>query len=86
LQIKDGVCAMARIVYCGIGDRARRVPEAEQSLLGAEPGEALFRAAAAIASDMIEPESDYHADAAYRHDLMRTLTRRALVQAAGRCG
>jgi len=86
LEIKGGVCAMARIVYCGIGDRARRVPEAEQSLLGSKPDEALFRAAAEIASDLIEPETDYHADAAYRHDLMRTLTRRALVEARGRCG
>jgi aerobic carbon-monoxide dehydrogenase medium subunit len=86
LRIENGVCEIARIAYCGIGDRARRAPEAEQSLIGAEPGEALFRAAAEIAGDLIDPESDYHADAAYRRDLMRTLTRRALVEAHGRCG
>jgi CO/xanthine dehydrogenase FAD-binding subunit len=86
LRVQNGVCEMGRIVHCGIGERARRAPEAEQSLLGRKPGEALFRAAGETASALIEPESDYHADAAYRRDLMRTLTRRALVEAHGRCG
>ncbi len=86
VNVQNDVCETVRIAHCGVGDRARRVPEAEQSLLGQKPDEALFRATGERASQLVEPESDYHADASYRRDLVRTLTRRALVEAHERCG
>jgi len=86
LQVKDGACQAARLVYCGVGGRAQRVPEAEQALVGRAADEAAFRAAARIAGERVHPPSDFHATAAYRRDLVTTLTRRALTQALARSG
>jgi len=85
MQVKDGVCASVRIVHCGIEDKAKRALEAELMLLNSKPDDALFRRAGIKASQVIEPESDYHADDAYRRDLMKTLTHRALTEAYERC-
>jgi CO/xanthine dehydrogenase FAD-binding subunit len=86
LQVKDGTCQAARLVYSGVAGRAQRVPEAEQALVGRTADEAAFRAAAGIASQRVHPHSDFHATAAYRRDLVNVLTRRALAQALARCG
>ena len=86
LQVKDGTCQAARLVYSGVAGRAQRVPEAEQALVGRTADEAAFRAAASIASQRVQPPSDFHATAAYRRDLVHVLTRRALAQALARCG
>jgi len=86
LQVKDGACQAARLVYCGVAGRAQRVPEAEQALVGRAADEGAFRAAAGIASQRVHPDSDFHATAAYRRDLVNALTRRALAQALARCG
>ena len=85
LQLKDGVCETVRLAYCGVGSRVQRIPEAEQALLGSLPDEAAFIKAGDIASQRVEPESDFHADEIYRRDLVRTLTRRTLIEARGRC-
>lgn len=84
LQVQDGMCQAARLVYCGVADRPQRVPEAERALVGRRADEAAFREAATIASQRVEPRSDFHATAAYRRDLVNTLTRRALAQALAR--
>ncbi len=84
LGLKDGVCETVRLAYCGVGDRAQRVAEAEQALLGEKADEALFQKAGEIAGRTIDPQSDFHADAEYRRDLATTLTRRALIEAHGR--
>ena len=86
LQVKDGTCQAVRLAYSGVAGRAQRVPEAEQALVGRTADEAAFRAAASIASQRVHPDSDFHATAAYRRDLVSTLTRRALTQALARCG
>jgi CO/xanthine dehydrogenase FAD-binding subunit len=85
IQVKDGLCAAVRLVYCGVGDRPERIPEAEQVLLGKPPDETLFREAGEIASRKVDPLSDFHADETYRRDLVRVLTRRTLIEAHGRC-
>jgi carbon-monoxide dehydrogenase medium subunit len=85
LRLTNGVCEAARLVYCGAGDRPACVIEAEQSLLDRQPDEALFRAAGEIASRGVDPESDFHADAIYKRDLVKTLTRRTLIEAHARC-
>ncbi len=85
LRVKGGVCEAVRLVYCGVGDRARRASEAEQTLLGHKPDEALFRKAGETASQGIEPHSDFHADEVYRRDLVKALTRRTLTEAHQRC-
>jgi len=81
LGLKDGLCETVRLAYCGVGDKVRRIGEAEQALVGAKPDEALFAKAGEIAAAAIDPQSDYHADPEYRRDLTATLTRRALIEA-----
>ena len=56
--------------------------EAEAILAGQKPGAETFRAAAEAAADAVEPLEDVHADAEFRLDLVRAVTRRALEQAA----
>jgi len=81
----SGKCAGSRIVLFGVGEKAVRATDAEQSLLGEAPGEAAFeQAAAKAAADLDEPLSDVHASAEYRRDLARVLARRALLDAADR--
>lgn len=85
LQVQAGLCTAARLVYTGVGDRATRVTAAEQALVGQPANEASFRQAAELAARAVDPSSDFHATAEYRRDLVRALTRRALLQALARC-
>jgi CO/xanthine dehydrogenase FAD-binding subunit len=85
LQVQDGVCQSARLAYSGASDHATRVPAAEQALSGQPANEASFRQAGEIAASQLDPSSDFHASAEYRRDLVRALTRRALLQALERC-
>ncbi|MFN2643657.1 MAG: xanthine dehydrogenase family protein subunit M [Burkholderiales bacterium] len=67
----------ARIAIGGVEDRPTRCPPAEAVLAqGGSPADA----AKALAA-MVKPMEDIHADAAYRKDLVRATTQRALEQA-----
>ncbi|HZS69095.1 MAG TPA: xanthine dehydrogenase family protein subunit M [Burkholderiales bacterium] len=67
----------ARIAIGGVEDRPSRVAAAEALLVqGRSPADA----AGAVAS-AVRPMEDIHADAAYRKDLVRATTERALAQA-----
>jgi carbon-monoxide dehydrogenase medium subunit len=67
----------ARIAIGGVEDRPSRVAAAEALLLkGGSPAEA-----AKAVSTAVRPMEDIHADAAYRKDLVRATTERALAQA-----
>jgi len=81
LRIANGVIVEPRVGVGGAEAFARRIPEAEAALTGRPPEAAVLRAAAAAAADAIEPLEDIQADAAYRRDLVRAMTRRALEQA-----
>jgi carbon-monoxide dehydrogenase medium subunit len=83
-DLASGRCAHSRLAYAGVGDHAMRIPAAEDALDGASPHEAAFEAIAAKAAEAVNPPEDVHADAAYRRDLVRSLTRRALTAAARR--
>jgi aerobic carbon-monoxide dehydrogenase medium subunit len=83
-DLDSGRCAHSRLAYAGVGDHAMRIPAAEAALNGASPHEAAFEAIAAKAAEAVNPPEDVHADAAYRRDLVRFLTRRALTAAARR--
>jgi aerobic carbon-monoxide dehydrogenase medium subunit len=77
----NGTITQARIALGAVADRAIRCPEAEAALLGERGGEAVFEAAARLASDALEPPSDVHASSGYRRHLARILVVRALTQA-----
>ncbi len=82
--VDGGRCAHTRLAYGGVADHAVRLAAAEAALDGESPREAVFEEVAAKAAEAVNPPEDVHADAAYRRDLVRTLTRRALSAAARR--
>jgi len=85
LRLEGGRCVDPRLVVFGATDRARRQPEAEAVVAGRPPDESVFEAAGARVAETVEdPIGDVHASEEYRRDLARVLSRRTLVEAAGR--
>lgn len=82
LSLDQGRIAAASLAYAGVGAHAVRLAEVEKLLLGNAPSDALFAQAGEAAANRLEPGSDVHADSEYRRDLIRTLTPRALQNAA----
>jgi carbon-monoxide dehydrogenase medium subunit len=81
----DGRCASARLVLFGVGATPIRAHAAEGLLVGQVAEPAVFaRAGTQAAADLDEPLTDVHASAAYRRDLARVLTARALTEATTR--
>ena len=77
----------ARIALFSVGEGPVLARRAMASLPGATPTDEALRSAAALAGgEDIDPPSDIHASAAYRRQLARVLTRRALERAAARAG
>jgi aerobic carbon-monoxide dehydrogenase medium subunit len=83
-EIETGVIAAPRIGIGGAEAHPRRIAEAEALLEGQPPGTAAFTAAADAAAATIDPLTDEQTDAIYRRELVATVTRRALEQAAAR--
>jgi carbon-monoxide dehydrogenase medium subunit len=81
LRLDGERCAEARIGVGGAGDRPLRIIEAEQALAGTVPGPEVVAEAASIAAATVDPFEDLHASVAYRRDLVRVMTRRALERA-----
>ena len=80
-RLQDGVIVAPRIGIGGAEARPRRMAAAEAALAGRRPDTESFRAAAEAAADAVEPMEDIHADAEFRLDLVRAVTRRALERA-----
>jgi len=83
-DLDAGACARPRLAYAGVADRAMRIPAAEAALNGRTPDGVTIEEVAAKAAEAVNPSEDMHADPAYRRDLVRALTRRALTAAARR--
>jgi aerobic carbon-monoxide dehydrogenase medium subunit len=81
-RIVDGLIVEPSIAVGGAEARPRRIAEAERLIAGQPPSDKVFRAAAAATADCIDPLEDIQADADYRLDLVRVVTRRALERAA----
>ena len=81
LRLDGERIAEARIGVGGAGDRPLRITEAEQALAGAVPSPETLAEAGALAAAKVEPFEDLHASVAYRRDLVRAMTRRALERA-----
>ena len=81
-RLEDGAIVEPRVGIGGAETQPRRIAEAEQVLAGSAPNDAVFRAAADAAAEQIDPMEDMQANADYRRDLVRTVTRRALERAA----
>ena len=74
-------CRRARLATAGVGATPLRLREAEQILEHGGLTEQSIEAAAARASELIDPQSDIHASGEFRRHLTRVLTRRALRRA-----
>ena len=81
-QLVDGVIAEPRVGIGGAEVRPRRMPEAEAALKGRPLEAKTFQAAADAAANAVDPMEDIQADAEFRRDLVRAVTRRALEQSA----
>jgi carbon-monoxide dehydrogenase medium subunit len=81
-RLKDARMHDVRVGVGGAEARARRIAEAESILEGKAPADETFRAAADAAAAAVDPMEDVNTTAAYRRDLVRALTRRAMEQAA----
>ncbi len=81
-RLQDGVIGEPRVALGGVEAQPRRIAAAEQALAGRAPGKQAFEAAADAAMAAVDPLEDVTTSADYRRDLARTVTRRALEQAA----
>lgn len=84
LRVEAGTIAAASVVSFGTGGRPLRFPEVEERLAGSAPSETLFSEAAEAVSELVDPDDDVHASAAYRRQVAGVLARRALEEALAR--
>lgn len=82
----DGSVSDVRVAVTGAGEKAVRATSVEQALRSKQPDAATIEAASKGAADGIDCLDDIHASAAYRAELVRVYTRRALTKAAERAG
>ena len=80
-RLRDGVIFEPRVGVGGVEGRPRRISAAEAILAGRKPDNESFRAAADAAAAAVEPLEDVHADAEFRLDLVRAVSRRAFERA-----
>jgi len=84
VQRTDGKLSLVRIGITGLSNRAFRALAAEKALEGTSGSDAEIQAAAALATQGIEANSDLHASADYRMHLATVYTARALKAALSR--
>lgn len=73
----------ARVVVTGATSKPERLAAVEEALKGSGLSDESIRAAAANAAEGVSINGDTYADEEYRGQLMRVLTRKAIVEAAG---
>jgi carbon-monoxide dehydrogenase medium subunit len=83
LEVSGGSVKSARVGITGAGSHAIRLTAVEQALAGKPANKASFEAAAALAK-VDDVNSDIHASAEYRREMIKVFTRRALEAAAAR--
>jgi aerobic carbon-monoxide dehydrogenase medium subunit len=77
----DGLVTSAALAACGVGSVPVRLRAAEAAISGRLPRGAALADAAAEASREVSPQTDIHADQAYRRRLVGTLVARAVEEA-----
>jgi aerobic carbon-monoxide dehydrogenase medium subunit len=84
LWLQNGRIGQAGIGLAAVGAEHFRAPEAEALLVGTEPTEESFGAAAALAAIHCDPVADQRGPEDYKRHLVTELTIRALRRAAAR--
>jgi CO/xanthine dehydrogenase FAD-binding subunit len=80
----DGRCDGARIALLGVGEGPVLARGAADALVGADPSDGAFAAAAEAARAEVDPPYDIHASSDYRRHLVGVLVARALPVAFAR--
>jgi aerobic carbon-monoxide dehydrogenase medium subunit len=83
LRIEGGIVQEARLGVGGVSDRAIRLEALEHALVGKPASLEAIEAVAKSARSSIDPTDDIHASSEYRRDLIATVLKRALIEAAG---
>jgi len=81
LESPKGVIRSAKIVLGAVGPIPLRAPAAEYILINKKPSEALFVKAGEAAAQDSKPIDDFRGSAQYRREMVKVLTKRALVMA-----
>jgi carbon-monoxide dehydrogenase medium subunit len=84
ITLENGTCRNVRLGLRNVGESVSHLKAVEAQIEGQAPSERLFSAAARAAMKAVEPQSDLHADADYRRDLVKVLTERVLDKAVER--
>jgi aerobic carbon-monoxide dehydrogenase medium subunit len=82
----DGTIREAGISITAVGAIAMRVAEAEKMLVGQRPSKELFKAAAAEAPKIANPNPDQRGSAEYKREMTRVLVGRGLLESLSRLG
>ena len=77
----DGTIKAARVALASVAPTPVLEDDAAQALLGEKPGEELFAKAGEIAGSVCRPIDDFRGSAEYRCDMVKVLTKRALMAA-----
>ena len=81
VTVADGNVTDARVAITALAPTIRRVPEAEQALVGTDGGEAAIATAAAATAAASAPISDVRGSADYRSAMAEVIARRAITGA-----
>lgn len=84
LSVAAGKVAAVSICLGGVGDGPVKATAAEAALLGQPATAASFAKAGEVAAKNVDPESDIHASAEYRKEMVKVFVGRALQQALSR--
>ena len=81
---KKNMCKAVNIGLGSVAPTAVRALRTEKTLLGKTLTDELIEKAANLAANKIEPESDVHATAEYRTEMIKVITKRALKESIKR--
>lgn len=80
----NGNCQKVSVAICGASPAALRLTTVEEALVGGDLSDDTINTACANIDDLIDPQSDVHADAAYRGRVAKVMARRAISDARDR--
>lgn len=86
LDVQGGIITRARLAAGGIGLKPVRLTRAEGALVGVPASGEAFAEAGSLAASEIDPLEDPEGSEAYKRNIVRTLTYRALHKANRRAG
>jgi len=78
----DGTISRAGIALTAVAPRNTKATEAEALLVGNQPSDELFAEAGELAAQASKPRDDVRGSAAWKRNVVRVFTRRALATAA----